>query len=103
MIYPIYEKHISEDPYFTLYYYFRKLLYHHDIYVVIGYSFRDPSINAAFADALNNRSDSRMIIINSNRNNIQRRINEKFPSEKCDLVEIPFGSDNLLPRLEELL
>lgn len=27
MIYPIYEKYVSEDPYFSLYYYFRRLLY----------------------------------------------------------------------------
>jgi SIR2-like domain len=52
MIYPIYEKFVSKDPFFTLYQYFRRVLFKEDILIVIGFSFRDPSINNAFADWL---------------------------------------------------
>jgi hypothetical protein len=52
MVYPIYEKYISKDPFFSLHSYFRKMLYYQDVYIVIGYSFRDPSINNAFAEML---------------------------------------------------
>jgi SIR2-like domain len=87
MIYPIYEKYVSEDPYFSLYYYFRKLLYFHEEYVVIGYSFRDPSINNAFADSLKDRR-KRIIIVNNNRNSIGQRITENFPTEQMGIIEI---------------
>lgn len=83
MIYPIYEKYVSEDPYFSLYYYFRKLLHWNDLYVVIGYSFRDQSINNAFADALRRKENSRLIIVNSNKKNIEQRINQYFPKKRC--------------------
>jgi hypothetical protein len=51
MIYPIYEKYISKEPFFTLYQYFRSLLFE-DIVIIIGYSFADISINNAFIDWL---------------------------------------------------
>jgi hypothetical protein len=76
MVYPIYEKHISQDPFFSLYSYFRRLLYSRDIYIVIGYSFRDPSINNAFGDVLRDKTESRMIIVNPNKASI----------EKCDSI-----------------
>jgi hypothetical protein len=103
MIYPIYEKYVSQDPYFSLYYYFRKLLYFHEEYVVIGYSFRDPSINNAFADALRDRRNSRLIIVNSKPNNIEKRINDNFPQEQVEIVETPFGDNDLYSELRQLL
>ena len=78
MIYPVYDKHVSEDPYAALYNYFRGILRHHDMYIVIGYSFRDPSINNAFRDLLNSRPESRMIIVNNDPNAITSRI-QNFP------------------------
>ena len=63
MIYPIYEKFVSKDPFFALYQYFRKILFREDILIVIGFSFRDPSINNAFADWLSTRPSSRLIIV----------------------------------------
>jgi hypothetical protein len=103
MVYPVYEKYISQDPYFSLYHYFRSLLYYNDVYLVIGFSFRDPSINNAFKDALINKRASRMIIVNSNVKNIQARIYENFPKEKVHLVEAHFGDDNLSSKLKDYL
>jgi hypothetical protein len=103
MIYPIYEKYVSQDPYFSLYYYFRKLLYYHDKYLVIGYSFRDPSINNAFADALKNNNSARMIIVNCNKNIIEKRTKSIFPAEKVDVVKTSFGDNRLFTELEDVL
>lgn len=105
MIYPIYEKYVSEDPYFSLYYYFRKLLYWNDLYVVIGYSFRDQSINNAFADALRRKENSRLMIVNSNKKNIESRINHYFSTwmDKVKIVEARFGDNNLFPKLKDVL
>jgi hypothetical protein len=102
MIYPIYEKYISKDPFFSLYYYFRKLLYLHNRYVVIGYSFRDPSINNAFADALRD-TNKRMIIVNPDRNSMEWRVDQSFPNDRVDIIETAFGEPNLVDDLRDLL
>jgi hypothetical protein len=103
MVYPVYEKHISEDAYFALHYYFRHLLHINNVYLVVGFSFRDPSINNAFRDALTNKPASRMIIVNSNRKVIENRVNEMFPKNKIEFVEDRFGSSNLSSILKEHL
>ena len=103
MLFPVYEKHISEDPYFALYYYFRHLLNINNAYLVIGYSFRDPSINNAFRDALTNKPASRIIIVNNNRKAIENRVNEIFPQNKVEFVEDQFGSSNLPSVLKSYL
>jgi hypothetical protein len=103
MIYPIYEKYISQNPFFSLYYYFRRILYYHDVYVVIGYSFRDPSINNAFKDALRSKPKSRIVIVNPNPDNILQRIRPNFPRNKIDIVPIHFGSKRLYPQLKNVI
>jgi hypothetical protein len=103
MIYPVYEKHISQDPYFSLHYYFRYLLHINNVYVIIGFSFRDPSINNAFRDALISKPASRMIVVNSNRKVIEKRVNEIFPKDKIEFIEDRFGSNNLSSVLKEHL
>lgn len=56
MIYPAYDKRTTRDPLSTLYAIFRRLLSLHEVYIVIGYAFRDFSINEAFQDALVNEA-----------------------------------------------
>jgi hypothetical protein len=73
------------------------------VYLVVGFSFRDPSINNAFRDALTNKPASRMIIVNSNRKVIENRVNEMFPKNKIEFVEDRFGSSNLSSILKEHL
>lgn len=103
MVYPVYEKHISQDPYFSLHYYFRNLLYYNDVYLVIGFSFRDPSINNAFRDALINKPASRMIVVSSNKKNIEKRLNDNFPKGKIDFVESQFGDNDLPSQIKDRL
>jgi hypothetical protein len=75
IIYPIYEKHITRDPFFTLYQYFRRTLFNEDIVIVIGYSFRDLTINNAFSDWLASKPESRLTITAKKENHeVIRRI-----------------------------
>ncbi len=102
MIYPVYDKHVSEDPSSYLFNYFRKMLNYHDVYVVIGFSFRDSSINNAFRNALNRRSEARMVIVNRTPQNIRNNIMD-FPNDKLDVISRPFGNNELLEELCETL
>jgi hypothetical protein len=72
-----------------------------DVYIVIGYSFRDFSINEAFQNALGS-DESRMIIINPNRNRIINKIQD-FPYHKIDIIEMPFGDERLIDALYTVL
>jgi SIR2-like protein len=99
MIYPVYDKHVSENPYSYLYNCFRALLNRCEVYIVVGYSFRDPSINNAFRDCLQYKRESRMIIVNTNPDNLRSRI-QTFPNAKLDVITAPFGSNELINHLE---
>jgi SIR2-like domain len=103
MVYPVYEKYISRNPYFALYCYFRRILYYHDLIVVIGFSFRDQSINNALGDVLINRPESRIVIINKNPNSIKQRIRANFPNNKVDIIKHSFGDDGLCQKLGQVI
>ena len=63
IIYPIYEKYVTKDPFFTLNECFGRTIFREDIVVVIGYSFRDVTINNTFLDWLASKPESRLIIV----------------------------------------
>ena len=100
MIYPAYDKKISRDPFSSLYNHFRKLLSMHEVYIVVGYSFRDSSINDAFADALS-RVETRMVM-NPNPDRIRNKITN-FPQRRIDVITKPFGGTELLLELNHIL
>jgi hypothetical protein len=104
MIYPIYEKKLSEKFYYSMYYYFKKILRHHEIYIIIGYSFRDNSINEAFYYGLKDHSASRMIVITTNTTVIDR-INTVFSDcrNKIEIINTKFGSSDLQALLRNSL
>jgi hypothetical protein len=102
MIYPIYEKHVTLEPYASLYNHFRKWLSYDEVYIAIGYSFRDPSINNAFSDALNRNNGSRLIIINRSPCRIVNRI-RIFPANRIDIIRAEFGHQNLIQELCDTL
>ncbi|HEY6536304.1 MAG TPA: SIR2 family protein [Candidatus Nitrosocosmicus sp.] len=52
MIYPIYDKRLTDTFSFTFYKIFLRILRNYNIYLVIGYSFADRSINEAFLNEL---------------------------------------------------
>lgn len=106
MIYPIYEKYVSIDPYFSLHYYFRRLLYFHNDYVVIGYSFRDQAINNAFADALRMNSKAKMVVVNKDAQSINQKVNEIFhdiSDGRITQIQTAFGDNTLYDELANIL
>jgi hypothetical protein len=102
MIYPIYEKFVSKDPFFALYQYFRKMLFKDDIVIVIGYSFRDASINNAFLDWLRSKPTSRLIIVarQEKQNNIRAIFNN---NARIQFVDTYFGQNGFINSLEYVL
>jgi hypothetical protein len=101
IIYPVYEKIVSTEPFISLYDHFRRFLTLHDAYVVVGYSFRDQSINDAFKNALQNET-KRMVIVNSNLERIRNRLRD-FPLERIDTTKHHFGDVALLKELDKIL
>ena len=103
IIYPIYEKYISKDPFFTLYQYFRRRLLKEDIVIVIGYSFADISINNAFIDWLSYNNSARLIIVaRKNRHNIIRN-SLLIHSNRIEFLNDYFGETNFILNLTNLL
>ena len=102
MVYPIYEKHISQDPFFTLYQYFRWKLFHEEIVIVIGYSFRDPSINSAFSDWIHSVPSSRLIIVSRPQNH-KAILDILGHSSRIQFLENYFGEPGFITNLENLL
>lgn len=82
----------------------KRLLLKHDIYLVIGYSFRDQSINDAFYFGLKNNLGSRMIVSSTNQEVIER-INKTFEKviSKIDILKRRFGGHDFLEELNRLL
>jgi SIR2-like protein len=101
IIYPIYEKHVTKDPFFTIYEYFRKTLFKEQIVIVIGYSFRDFTINNAFSDWLAFKPESRLIVIAKKRNHeIIKRIIE---NNRVEFVDGHFRENGFISSLEDTL
>jgi SIR2-like domain len=102
IIYPIYEKHVTQDPFFTLYEYFRKRIFRDDIVIVMGYSFRDVSINNTFLDWLQSKRTSRLIIVARTKN--QRFIEEMLANNpRIQFVSSYFGERRFVDDLEDRL
>jgi hypothetical protein len=96
------KKHVTLEPYASLYNNFRKWLSNDEVYIAIGYSFRDPSINNAFLDALNKNDVSRLIIINRSPDRIMNRIGA-FPANRIDVIRTEFGREDVEEELSNVL
>jgi hypothetical protein len=71
------------------------------VYIVVGYSFRDQSINDAFEEALK-RERSRIVVVNRHPNRIRNKI-ANFPHDKMDVIPAAFGNEALLDQLRHVL
>ena len=98
MIYPAYDKRVSIEPSASLHNHFRKILQLDDVYVVIGYSFRDSSINDLFVDALMDKR-KRMVIVNPTKEKLRPKLNN-FPQDRMDVILRPFGRPELFADYE---
>lgn len=104
MIYPIYEKYISLEPFYSLYTAFRRNLFKEEIVIVIGYSFRDISINNALLDNLKTSENSRLII-SVKSPSVKQRISKLFGqyNKRIDLINEYFGEGNFIDDLKNKL
>jgi SIR2-like domain len=103
MIYPIYEKYVSREPFYSLYTAFRKNLFKEEIVIVIGYSFRDISINNALVDHLQTTEKSRLIV-SARSTSAKQRINKIFgQSKRISIIKNYFGEDVFIKKLKNEL
>jgi hypothetical protein len=100
MIYPVYEKYISLEPFYSLYIAFRKILFEEEVIIIIGYSFRDVSINNAFLDHLRNNLKARLIIT-CKLHSVEVRIKNIFKgfSTRISIIEKYFGEESFISDL----
>jgi SIR2-like domain len=61
VIYPLRQKQLYVDPYIQMFFLLNKELQHNKVWIVVGYSFRDPIIQKIFSD--NFKGGKKMILI----------------------------------------
>lgn len=94
MIYPVEEKPILQQPYFTFYTLFRDQPWH--TLIAIGYSFRDIPVNIAIMDRLNWRPPpkTKLIVVNPDAENVIRNLPlTKENKEQIIRINEPFRDD----------
>jgi tetratricopeptide (TPR) repeat protein len=95
MLYPLTGKEVFKPPFSELQYYLQRTLESCSMCIVIGYSFRDDSINSIFSNASKENKDLKIIVIDPNANEISKRLDSevtKVPKriEDVDLKEEEF-------------
>jgi NAD-dependent SIR2 family protein deacetylase len=95
MLYPLTGKEVFKPPFSELQYYLQKTLESCSMCIVIGYSFRDDSINSIFSNASKENKDLKIIVIDPNADEISKRLDfevTKIPKrvEAVDLKEEEF-------------
>ena len=95
MLYPLTGKEVFKPPFSELQYYLQKMLESCSMCIVIGYSFRDDSINSIFSNASKENKDLKIIVIDPNADKISKRLDfevTKIPKliEAVDLKEKDF-------------
>jgi hypothetical protein len=100
-IFPVQEKYVSKYPHSLLHGCFQRTLIESgtNVYIVIGYSFRDPAINNAFMNALTEKENSRIIIVNPKPDEVLDRIT--FP--RASIIQRKIEDPKLPEELNEKL
>ena len=105
MIYPVQEKYISEFPFYYTYISFRRTLIDERIVVVIGYSFRDESINNAFKSICfiekNNENHKFSILICTKSKEVKERVTKIFKGKGISFLESNFGEPDFIEKLSQ--
>lgn len=82
VIYPLRQKQLYVDPYIQMFYLLNKELQYNKVWIVIGYSFRDPVIQNIFND--NFKDGKKMILIHPHPEEIKKR----FPAHEDEIIVI---------------
>jgi hypothetical protein len=107
MIYPIQDKYISEFPFYYTYNSFKHMLKEEKIVVIIGYSFRDESINNAFWNRLfteTNKRDEFRILVCTKSKEVKDRVRRiSKDDKKCSFLEYNFGDEHFIKKIGQSL
>lgn len=100
MIYPVGEKPILREPYYTFYKIFKEQPWR--VMVAIGHSFRDMPVNVAVLENLQNRSTSKLIIVDRNPEKAFKNLGVKDLklSERIIRVKGKFGKPETFKKLQ---
>lgn len=100
MIYPVGEKPILREPYYTFYKIFKEQPW--GLMVAIGHSFRDLPINIAVLENLQNRSTSKLIIVDRSPKKAFKNLGvmDQKLSERIICVEGKFGEPETFKKLQ---
>jgi hypothetical protein len=92
MIYPVGEKPILKEPYYSFYSIFKEQPW--DILIAIGHSFRDQPVNIAILERLVNAPKSKLIVIDPEADGVVRNLQP--PSKEVDqrIIRIPQSFEN---------
>ena len=82
VIYPLRQKQLYVDPYIQMFFLLNKELQYNKVWIVVGYSFRDPVIQNVFSD--NFKDGKKMILIHPNPEEVKKR----FPDHEDDIIAI---------------
>lgn len=98
MIYPVGEKPILQEPYFSFYSLFKEQLWR--VLIVIGYSFRDAPVNTAILERLSAQEEPnpKLIVINPHADDVIKHLGEMDPALQKRIIRInePFRDDDTL-------
>lgn len=82
VIYPLRQKQLYVDPYIQMFYLLNKELQYNKVWIIVGYSFRDPVIQNIFRD--NFKEWKKMILIHPHPEKVKKR----FPDHEDDIIVI---------------
>lgn len=101
MIYPMREKEVYKDPFFTSLTSLKTNLLSEEICVVIGYSFGDEHIRNIFFDAVKRNLEIKIFMINPQAKKIRHDLEPI--KDKIDTIEGKFGEKSVFEEFEEKL
>jgi hypothetical protein len=82
VMYPLRQKQLYVDPYIQMFYLLNKELQYNKVWIVVGYSFRDPVIQKIFCD--NFKDGKKMILIHP----YPEEVKKKFPDREDNIIAI---------------
>jgi SIR2-like domain len=87
VMYPLRQKQLYVDPYIQMFFLLNKELQYNKVWIVVGYSFRDPIIQNIFSD--NFKDGKKMILIHPNPEEVKKR----FPDHEDDKYSVSYNVD----------
>ena len=99
ILYPMREKEVYKDPFFTSLTRLKTSLLSEKICITIGYSFRDEHIQNIFFDAVKRNSKIKILLGNKNPNEVMKNLEPI--KDNVISIEGEFGEETFFGRLEE--